>query len=404
MSPLAVPSASLPPDLSKLNVSQLKAICKERRIVGYSKLGKAALICKLSEVVVPRSPPCSVSTRKTASNTENGSLFLFVRLTWSQLTIILALVATQVARAIPVPQVVDLRTCAAVPDAHTSPGSTATQSPAVVPASQQAFDTQTAPITNNYTPPSLAAPGSISKRLPSETSHGQVPATQLVKKRKIVNFSSSTTSTTVPMSRGSTSAAPAKAPGLLISPVVPVIPALPVSCGRAPSLEQAGVRNLVRTQTRDTSGIRFKPLKVMRPAVATSGDVDYAQTTLGLHGEEGARTRAQLTNIRYQYLDFPAATVPPALSPITLPPSLTERRLVQRWAIILRGLSDKERFRCCFVSKLIRYAGKRRLSQILEYMHTHPWQCTHRLTMSSAKTSLGSACHLCCDSMAHLPL
>ena len=75
MSP--APTATLPPDLSKLNVSQLKAICKERRIVGYSKLGKAALICKLSEVVVQKNPPCSVSTQKTASNTENGSQFSF---------------------------------------------------------------------------------------------------------------------------------------------------------------------------------------------------------------------------------------------------------------------------------------------------------------------------------------
>ena len=328
--------------------------------------------------------------------------FLFVRLTWSQLMIILALVATQVVRAISVPHVVELRTSATLPDTHISPSSTATQTPAVVPASQQASDsdTQTAPISNNYTPPSFAVPGSISKRLSSETSH-KVPATRLVKKRKVVNFSSSTTSAAVPMSRASTritSAVPAKAPGLLISPAVPV------SCGRTPSLEQAGVRNLVRTRTQRTSGMRFKPLKIMRSAVATSGEVDYAQKTLGLHGENGAGTRVQLTNIRQQYLDFPAPLVPPALSPITLPPSLTERRLVQRWAIILRGLSDKERFRCCFVSKLIRYAGKRRLFQILEYMRIHPRQCTHQLTISSARTSLGSACHLCCNNMAHLHL
>jgi hypothetical protein len=76
MSP--APSTVLPADLSKLNVAQLKAICKERRIVGYSKLGKAALICKLAEVV-SSGTPCSTSTQKTASNTQNGSLFFFVR-------------------------------------------------------------------------------------------------------------------------------------------------------------------------------------------------------------------------------------------------------------------------------------------------------------------------------------
>ena len=70
-------STALPSDLSKLNVSQLKALCKERRIVGYSKLGKAALICKLAGLI-PSAPP-SISTQKTSSNTETGPLFIFVR-------------------------------------------------------------------------------------------------------------------------------------------------------------------------------------------------------------------------------------------------------------------------------------------------------------------------------------
>ena len=302
-------------------------------------------------------------------------------------------------------QVVHLRTCGALPDAHTSPGSTATQMPAVVPASQQASETQIAPMKKNYTPPSLAAQGSISKRGPSETSHSQVPA-KLVKKRKVVGFSSASATVSESLSRGSisTSVAPAKTPsGHLLSPTVPIPP---VSCGLALSPEQAGVRRLVRTQTRVTSSKRFKPLKIIRPAALTSGDVEHAQITFGLHGEgeEGAQTRAQLTAIRHQYLDFPAPMAPPALSPIKLPPSLAERRLVQRWAIILRGLSEKERFRCCFVSKLIRYAGKRSLPQILECMRTQPPQCTLRPTISSAKTSLGNVCPLCCNSMAHLHL
>ena len=67
----ASPTA-LSSDLSKLNVSQLKAICKERRIVGYSKLGKAALICKLAEIA-PSAPPSS-STQKTSKNPVTGSL------------------------------------------------------------------------------------------------------------------------------------------------------------------------------------------------------------------------------------------------------------------------------------------------------------------------------------------
>ncbi|KAI9568600.1 hypothetical protein HD554DRAFT_2172371 [Boletus coccyginus] len=45
--------ASVPSDLGKLTVPQLKALCKERRITGYSKLSKAALLQRLAEVVAP---------------------------------------------------------------------------------------------------------------------------------------------------------------------------------------------------------------------------------------------------------------------------------------------------------------------------------------------------------------
>lgn len=39
---------SAPGSLQRLTVAQLKALCKDQKIAGYSKLGKAALIEKLS--------------------------------------------------------------------------------------------------------------------------------------------------------------------------------------------------------------------------------------------------------------------------------------------------------------------------------------------------------------------
>ena len=262
-----------------------------------------------------------------------------------------ALAATQIPVAIPVPQTADIRKCAALPDVHTSSGSVDTQTPAQTPAVVPlTSSTPVALMGKNCTPPSLASQSSISKRLSSEISRGQVPTTQLAKKRKVVGFSAPA----VPVPRGSAFilASSANVPGPGISPVP------------------------VRTQTRGTSGKRFRPPEMMRPAPeykeATSGNLGYAQMTTILHGEGGARTGTQLTIIRHQYLDFPAPMVPPALSSITLPPSLAERRLVQRWAVILSGLSEKERFRCCFVSKLIRYAGKCRLLRSLDSMHTEP--------------------------------
>lgn len=252
------------------------------------------------------------------------------------------------------------RTGAALPVAHISSCSAATQTPPVISASQPLQP----PMKKNCTALALATQGSISKRLPPETSQGQVPATPLTKKRKVIGFSSG--AVPLSMAGGSTCISSSAPSDSLISPTVPVPP---VSSGLSLSPELAGTRRLVRTQTLGTSGKRFKPLKIMRPPATMSGDDENAQIALFLHGDEDARTsKTQLTSIGPQHLDFSAPTVPPALSSIALPPSLAERRLVQRWAIILSALSEQERFQCCFVSKLIRYAGKRDLPRSLEYL------------------------------------
>ena len=53
---MASSGPSVPSNLSKLTVPQLKALCKERRITGYSKLSKAALLQKLAEAAAPTAP------------------------------------------------------------------------------------------------------------------------------------------------------------------------------------------------------------------------------------------------------------------------------------------------------------------------------------------------------------
>src|ERR1700683_3062817 len=45
---MSTTATTSPMDLTKLTVPQLKAVCKERRITGYSKLGKAALLQRLT--------------------------------------------------------------------------------------------------------------------------------------------------------------------------------------------------------------------------------------------------------------------------------------------------------------------------------------------------------------------
>lgn len=57
------------------------------------------------------------------------------------------------------------------------------------------------------------------------------------------------------------------------------------------------------------------------------------------------------------YLDFPMIPVPiPGL--IGMPPSISHRKGVRSWSIILSGISDTERRACVLVSRVFRYAGK----------------------------------------------
>lgn len=57
------------------------------------------------------------------------------------------------------------------------------------------------------------------------------------------------------------------------------------------------------------------------------------------------------------YLDFPELPIP-ILGLIGMPPSISDRKRVVSWSIILSGISNTERRTCILVSRMFRYAGK----------------------------------------------
>ena len=123
-----------------------------------------------------------------------------------------------------------------------------------------------------------------------------------------------------------------------------------------------------QTQAMATPGKRFKPLTITRPPSASPYHRNEAQLSSCALVEKSANVTAQLT--RLWHLDFPAYPEFPLLSPITFPPPLSQRKLIQPWAIILSGLSGRERFQCCLVSRFIRYAGECRVPEhVLEFIH-----------------------------------
>ena len=121
--------------------------------------------------------------------------------------------------------------------------------------------------------------------------------------------------------------------------------------------EGLGRRSHRQTQTVSMSRNRFKPLTRRRPLSITQRNRKEAQPSSGSLMDGSAGAMAQPTLL--WHLDFPTPPDPPLLSAITYPPPLSQRKFVQRWVIILNGLSCEERLQCCSVSRLIRYAGKR---------------------------------------------
>lgn len=352
-----------PSDLSKLNVSQLKALCKERRIVGYSKLGKAALIRKLAELAPSSQSPSSALTRSTRTQAQTIPLFSESGSSPAQVNGSLAPTA-QRPMGMPDPGPAPSEPIT-VPGTHI-PQSSATSGSGSIPPSFLTRDRG-----QNYDPSASARSVPVSKRILSEISLeiSQGHARPLAKKPKVVG----NVVVSSPLS--------ARRAGIPVATSVHVLDdrghggvpdsslsALPDFASVPGSKEKEGHQLNGQTQTISISGKRFKPLNVTRPLSATLGNRNGSESQFS-QGNKPANVTVQPSLL--WHLDFPAPPQPPLLSAITIPPPLSQRKLVQHWAVILSGLSDKERPQCCLVSKLIRYAGERLVSDYIENTLIH---------------------------------
>lgn len=70
------------------------------------------------------------------------------------------------------------------------------------------------------------------------------------------------------------------------------------------------------------------------------------------------------------YLDFLVLPVP-VLGLIGMPPSISDRKNVRSWSIILSGIPNTERRTCILVSRMFRYAGKSPLQLPSRVSHLH---------------------------------
>ncbi|KAJ7505441.1 hypothetical protein B0H11DRAFT_422247 [Mycena galericulata] len=174
----------------------------------------------------------------------------------------------------------------------------------------------------------LPAPN-VSKR-PSTT---LVPADPPPKKRKVISPSSTPQLPSVPKF-----VLPRKAPAVATPSTPSVVPEIPINVlDMRPKVPQKRFVPLVVTK------------KVPAPAPAVAAPPDPAFVPIAVEGSAPQPL---------YYLDFPIAAPPKSLSMITLPPSLSQRKRVPRFALFLSSVADEDDLRnCLLVSRMFRYAG-----------------------------------------------
>ncbi|EIN12551.1 hypothetical protein PUNSTDRAFT_130809 [Punctularia strigosozonata HHB-11173 SS5] len=223
-------------------------------------------------------------------------------------------------------------------------------------------------------PPPIAASAAIIQCLPSMVRRPaervryfkvpELPNKVTIGDRAVaVNVGSSTTPASARAPAPAPAPVPAHPPAPEPAPASARAPAAAAARARTPARAPAPASALVPASNLTSASVtkplesgsaktaswrRFKPIVPKRPGPGlelTAGN--YVATQ---------QNRVPSTILNLSYPDLPPAPPPPALVNITLPPKLAQRRSIDRWSIILSGLSDTERAKCTHVSRVFRYA------------------------------------------------
>lgn len=303
--------------LKKLVVAQLKAICKERQLTGVSKLTKALLIQKIldHQGKQPAQETSGVDAAPTLSSQPKAASALLSRdvsmlsgpsiptqPSQSSLPLSLNLSLTSQSQSQSQTQ----------PPKAELPRRLVTQSKA--PPNKIASDAETMSTATNVPKKSSLPAKAIPNlsRLHPDSVSGAL-AQPLTKKRPAPNEANQ---------KSKKQRLPPKPIPFLFPP-------------KSTAVSKENVRNPPKVITLTGTGKRFTPLIINKPAPVPSKNLAAAPT-----------------NACLDFLDFP----PISLNNITLPPSMAQRRLVARIAIILSQVCEGDLRQCALVSRMFRYA------------------------------------------------
>ncbi|KAG1790272.1 uncharacterized protein HD556DRAFT_1242532 [Suillus plorans] len=319
-------------DLAKLTVPQLKVLCKERRIIGYSKLGKAALLLKLNN-----------------NDTTRGD-------TQSQ-------------------AVISIQPSISKATAPEHIGHPADLAPALSTGVTALNHTRNAQTANKDLTATSAEKSALCKALPVSG------PPSLVNSVSVCDANSSSSSTKLPgtlKASGSTFAT--ESPGA--AGHLPHNSSASASSNAVPIVAQPQNINLVQKGSKTKLQGRFKPPVFTTAPIITSTLLTSRQVS---HNDYRVD---KITSISPDTFSLEAAPISmSSLMNITLPPKLSDRKRVQSLAVILSALTNQDRQTCTMVSRTFRYAvylsathmltqkyHGRRLNQI---MKRHPQNTTN---------------------------
>lgn len=332
---------------SKLTVPQLRAICKEKKIVGYSKIGKAALLEKLQVFGqfdnVP--PPTSTLDSNQASlvhTVNESSTDPDLRPTRTREDVLLCKTHAT------------LRTPSSVPSLEATTVIQISANTEDIPMSGPAAPAAKTVNTHVNTPTTdvKARVSSGVIAIPKRAGEGRSDSKLVrVNKKQRTGLSTNKENCTQIHNKtgdksrllGKSISVSTKKKDIEQKAVVPTEPR-----SQAP-LESSILANPLQTK----SAARFKPLSIkVKDKYEQQAKNNPSQTSS--HCQE--KLTDQTAYFSLNYLEFGSTPLIP-LEPISLPPSLSQRKRVQAMSIILSGLDPPERRQCLKVSRMFRYAG-----------------------------------------------
>ena len=304
-------------EYSELTVPQLKARCKELKLSGYSKLGKAALLEKLAKEECQNYLPLNNDTcagqKKDAEL--GGSANIYLNINDAQ--------NVEYTTAV-VPDTLDVASKYGVSSSKIGNQYSQTHKPQHSKNGKDVIEPRTDTFTRQ-------------KRMNSNISFVNP---KKVKTNSNLNNEKNDTSLTIPILTPNSISREDNELRTSPSIISHHATKLGISCSK--TTQSSGER-------------RFRPLlpltKCYTKQKAITNGLYTVLTSQSILSE-------QPTRIPPNYLDFMTNEQPlHVVNQISMPPSLSQRKNVLKWSIILSAISDKDRIHCCLVSRMFRYAS-----------------------------------------------